>query len=142
MEARKLNCSSFLCLRVLKMYISHRIKGLKLNLLSLFPVTFVDLLNRKREADLQKMRRELEEAGLHHEAVAASLRRKHSDSVAELSEQIDALQRVKQKLEKEKTEIRLEADDLAVSVEQLSRAKVNQNFNVAGLVLLPAGNSD
>ncbi|XP_023190460.1 myosin-7B-like [Xiphophorus maculatus] len=80
-------------------------------------------LSRKREADLQKMRRELEEAGLHHEAVAASLRRKHSDSVAELSEQIDALQRVKQKLEKEKTEIRLEADDLAVSVEQLSRAK-------------------
>uniref|UniRef100_A0A087Y0C9 Myosin, heavy chain 7B, cardiac muscle, beta b n=1 Tax=Poecilia formosa TaxID=48698 RepID=A0A087Y0C9_POEFO len=80
-------------------------------------------LSRKREADLQKMRRELEEAGLHHEAVAAGLRRKHSDSVAELSEQIDALQRVRQKLEKEKSEIRLEADDLAVSVEQLSRAK-------------------
>ncbi|KAM4736836.1 myosin-7-like [Anableps anableps] len=80
-------------------------------------------LNRKREADFQKMRRELEEAGLHHEAIAASLKKKHSDSVAELSEQIDALQRVKQKLEKEKTEIRLEADDLAVNVEQLSRAK-------------------
>lgn len=72
------------------------------------------------------MRRELEEAGLHHEATAAGLRRKHSESVAELSEQIDALQRAKQKLEKEKAEIRLEADDLAVNVEQLSRAKVEK----------------
>uniref|UniRef100_A0A3Q2TYC2 Myosin-7 n=1 Tax=Fundulus heteroclitus TaxID=8078 RepID=A0A3Q2TYC2_FUNHE len=80
-------------------------------------------LNRKREADLQKMRRELQEAGLHHEAIAAGLRRKHSDTVAELSEQIDALQRAKQKLEKEKSEIRLEADDLAANVEQLGRAK-------------------
>ncbi|XP_015250028.1 PREDICTED: myosin-7B-like [Cyprinodon variegatus] len=80
-------------------------------------------LNRKRDADFQKMRRDLEEAGLHHEAIAAGLRKKHSDTVAELSEQIDVLQRVKQRLEKEKTEMRLEADDLAANVEQLSRAK-------------------
>ncbi|XP_029974857.1 myosin-7-like [Salarias fasciatus] len=80
-------------------------------------------LNRKREADFLKMRRELEEAGLHHEATAASLRKKHSDTVAELGEQIDALHRAKQKLEKEKAEFRLEADDLACNVEQLSRAK-------------------
>ncbi|AWP09967.1 putative myosin-7B-like [Scophthalmus maximus] len=80
-------------------------------------------LNRKREADFIKMRRELEEAGLHHEATAATLRKKHSDMVAELGEQIDALQRTKLKLEKEKAEFRLEADDLAANVEQLSRAK-------------------
>lgn len=48
--------------------------------------------------------------------------------VTELSEQIDALQRAKQKLEKEKTEFRLEADDLAASVEQLSRAKVQTDL--------------
>ncbi|XP_015824331.3 myosin-7B [Nothobranchius furzeri] len=80
-------------------------------------------LNRKREADFLKLRRELEEAGLHHEAIAATLRKKHSDTVAELSEQIDGLQRAKQKLEKEKTEVQLEADDLAATVEQLTRAK-------------------
>lgn len=80
--------------------------------------------NRKREADFLRLRRELEEAGLHHEATAATLRKKHSDTVAELSEQIDALQRTKQKLDKEKAEFRLEADDLAANVEQLSRAKV------------------
>ena len=72
------------------------------------------------------MRRELEEAGLHHEATAATLRKKHSDVVTELSEQIDTLQRAKQKLEKEKTEFMLEAEDMAANVEQLSRAKVQQ----------------
>uniref|UniRef100_UPI003AAAB43F myosin-7-like n=1 Tax=Centroberyx gerrardi TaxID=166262 RepID=UPI003AAAB43F len=81
-------------------------------------------LNRKREADFLKMRRELEEAGLHHEATAATLRKKHSDSVAELGEQIDGLQRAKQKLEKEKAEFRMEADDLASNLEQLARSKV------------------
>lgn len=78
------------------------------------------------------MRRELEEAGLHHEATAATLRKKHSDMVTELSEQIDALQRVKQKLEKEKAEFRLEADDLAASVEQLSKSKVGADLPLKG----------
>lgn len=81
--------------------------------------------NRKREADFLKMRRELEEAGLHHEATAATLRKKHSDTVAELGEQIDALQRTKYKLEKEKMEFRMEAEDLAANVEQLSKNKVS-----------------
>eukprot|EP00066_Takifugu_rubripes_P028957 XP_011618223.1 PREDICTED: myosin-7B [Takifugu rubripes] len=80
-------------------------------------------LNRKRDADFLKVRRELEEAGLHHEATTASLRKKHSETVAELSEQMDTLQRAKQKLEKEKAELRLETDDLSANVEQLTRAK-------------------
>ena len=59
-------------------------------------------MNKKREAEFQKMRRDLEEATLQHEATAAALRKKHADSVAELGEQIDNLQRVKQKLETNK----------------------------------------
>lgn len=82
--------------------------------------------NRKREADFLKLQRELEEARLHHEATAAALRKKHADTVAELGEQIEAVQRTKQKLEKEKVELQLEADDLAANVEQLSRAKVKK----------------
>ncbi|MXQ89415.1 hypothetical protein E5288_WYG000822 [Bos mutus] len=50
-------------------------------------------MNKKREAEFQKMRRDLEEATLQHEATAAALRKKHADSVAELGEQIDNLQR-------------------------------------------------
>ncbi|XP_047403067.1 myosin-2 [Sciurus carolinensis] len=82
-------------------------------------------LNKKREAEFQKMRRDLEEATLQHEATAATLRKKHADSVAELGEQIDNLQRVKQKLEKEKSEMKMEIDDLASNVETISKAKGN-----------------
>uniref|UniRef100_A0A8C0DW43 Myosin-2 n=1 Tax=Balaenoptera musculus TaxID=9771 RepID=A0A8C0DW43_BALMU len=82
-------------------------------------------LNKKREAELQKMRRDLEEATLQHEATAATLRKKHADSVAELGEQIDNLQRVKQKLEKEKSELKMETDDLASNMQTVSKAKGN-----------------
>ncbi|XP_075997481.1 myosin, heavy chain 7B, cardiac muscle, beta a [Genypterus blacodes] len=80
-------------------------------------------MNKKREADFLKLRRDLEEAMLHHESTAATLRKKHADSVAELGEQIDSLQRVKQKLEKERSEAKMEVEDLASNVEQLSKGK-------------------
>uniref|UniRef100_A0A8I5NDB5 Myosin-7 n=1 Tax=Papio anubis TaxID=9555 RepID=A0A8I5NDB5_PAPAN len=82
-------------------------------------------MNKKREAEFQKMRRDLEEATLQHEATAAALRKKHADSVAELGEQIDNLQRVKQKLEKEKSEFKLELDDVTSNMEQIIKAKAN-----------------
>ncbi|XP_071429596.1 myosin-1B isoform X1 [Pithys albifrons albifrons] len=82
-------------------------------------------MNKKREAEFQKMRRDLEEATLQHEATAAALRKKHADSTAELGEQIDNLQRVKQKLEKEKSELKMEIDDLASNMEFVSKAKAN-----------------
>ncbi|XP_011788651.1 PREDICTED: myosin-3 [Colobus angolensis palliatus] len=82
-------------------------------------------LNKKREAEFLKLRRDLEEATLQHEAMVATLRKKHADSVAELGEQIDNLQRVKQKLEKEKSEFKLEIDDLSSSMESVSKSKAN-----------------
>ncbi|XP_058246464.1 myosin-7 isoform X1 [Hemibagrus wyckioides] len=82
-------------------------------------------MNKKREAEFQKLRRDLEEATLHHEATAATLRKKHADSVADLGEQIDNLQRVKQKLEKEKSELRLELDDVVSNMEQIVKSKTN-----------------
>uniref|UniRef100_A0A4W5N902 Myosin heavy chain 6 n=1 Tax=Hucho hucho TaxID=62062 RepID=A0A4W5N902_9TELE len=82
-------------------------------------------MNKKREAEFQKVRRDLEEATLQHEATAATLRKKNADSVADLGEQIDNLQRVKQKLEKEKSELRLELDDVVSNMEQIVKAKTN-----------------
>ncbi|KAL7985470.1 hypothetical protein Chor_004040 [Crotalus horridus] len=82
-------------------------------------------LNKKREAEFLKLRRDLEEATLQHESTAATLRKKHADSVAELGEQIDNLQRVKQKLEKEKSELKMEVDDLASNIEYLTKNKAN-----------------
>lgn len=88
-------------------------------------------MNKKREADYLKLRRDLEETMLHHEAMTAALRKKQADSVAELSEQIDSLQRVKQKLEKERSEAKMEADDLTSNLEQLAKSKVENMSHIA-----------
>ncbi|KAM8916579.1 myosin heavy chain, fast skeletal muscle isoform 1-T1 [Spinachia spinachia] len=82
-------------------------------------------MNKKREAEFQKLRRDLEESTLQHEATAAALRKKQADSVAELGEQIDNLQRVKQKLEKEKSEYKMEIDDLSSNMESVAKSKGN-----------------
>ncbi|XP_069785589.1 myosin-4-like [Narcine bancroftii] len=82
-------------------------------------------MNKKREVEFQKMRRDLEESTLQYEATAAALRKKQADSVAELGEQIDNLQRVKQKLEKEKSELKMEIDDVTSNMESVSKSKAN-----------------
>ncbi|XP_041748312.1 myosin heavy chain, fast skeletal muscle-like [Coregonus clupeaformis] len=82
-------------------------------------------MSKKREAEFQKLRRDLEESTLQHEATAAALRKKQADTVAELGEQIDNLQRVKQKLEKEKSEYIMEIDDLSSNMEAIAKAKGN-----------------
>ena len=83
-------------------------------------------VNKRREADFLRLRRDLEEALLNNEATAAALRKKHADGVAELAEQVDSLQRVRQKLEKERAEAKMEADDLHSAVEHLSKGKVER----------------
>ena len=87
-------------------------------------------MNKKREAEFQKMRRDLEESTLQHEATTATLRKKNADSVADLGELIDNLQRVKQKLEKEKSELRLELDDVVSNMEQIAKTKVSQRSSL------------
>ncbi|XP_061158335.1 myosin-4-like isoform X1 [Syngnathus typhle] len=82
-------------------------------------------MNKKREAELQRLRRDLEEATLQHEAVTAALRKKQADSVAHLGEQIDNLQRIKQKLEKDKSELKMELEDMASHMETVVKSKSN-----------------
>merc|ERR1712029_405894 len=48
-------------------------------------------LNKKREAEVTKIKRDIEESAIQHEAVVAAFRKKHNDSIAEMSEQIDHL---------------------------------------------------
>ncbi|XP_051904409.1 myosin-2-like [Hippocampus zosterae] len=81
--------------------------------------------NKKQEVEFLKLRRELEERSMQHEATSAALRKKHADSVAELGEQLDNIQRVRQKLEKEKSELKLEMDDLSSNLESVAKAKIN-----------------
>lgn len=52
-------------------------------------------LNKRREAEMSKLRRDLEEANLQHEQVMSNLRKKHNDVIAEVSEQLDQLNKHK-----------------------------------------------
>merc|ERR1712048_655151 len=46
-------------------------------------------LNKKREAEVTKMRRDLEEAHIQQESTLASLKKKNQDAISEMTEQID-----------------------------------------------------
>ncbi|UJR08396.1 hypothetical protein I4U23_012667 [Adineta vaga] len=80
-------------------------------------------MNKKREGELQKLRRDLEEANLQHEATAAQLRKKHQDAVTEMGEQIDQLQKLKNKLEKDKQGVKSELDNLRTQVDHAQKGK-------------------
>lgn len=54
-------------------------------------------LNKKREMELQKLRRDLDEQVMQSEATAAGLRKKQQDAVNELADQMDSLNKAKQK---------------------------------------------
>lgn len=60
-------------------------------------------MNKKREAELQKLRRDLEEAHIQGDAQTTALRKKQQDAVNELAEQLDQLQKAKQKYAAHKT---------------------------------------
>ncbi|XP_066261988.1 myosin heavy chain, muscle isoform X15 [Euwallacea similis] len=80
-------------------------------------------LNKKREAELAKLRRDLEEANIQHEGTLANLRKKHNDAVSEMGEQIDQLNKLKAKAEKEKAQYFGELNDLRASVDHLANEK-------------------
>ena len=48
-------------------------------------------INKKREAELFKLKQELDDANLHHETGLASIRQKHNAIIADLGDQIDQL---------------------------------------------------
>ena len=74
-------------------------------------------LNKKREAELASLRRDLEDAAINSENAMAALRKKHNDAVAELSDQLDTVQKMRGKLEKEKAALQREVDELQQSLD-------------------------
>merc|ERR1712142_503685 len=68
-------------------------------------------LNKKREAELAKMRRDMEESQLQSEQTLNHMKKKHQDSVNELADQLDNVAKVKAKIEKEKNALKTEVDD-------------------------------
>ncbi|XP_021927601.1 myosin heavy chain, muscle-like isoform X2 [Zootermopsis nevadensis] len=81
-------------------------------------------LNKKREAELAKLRRDLEEANIQHEGTLANLRKKHNDAVAEMGEQIDQLNKLKAKAEHDRSSVYNEMNNVRGAIDSLARDKV------------------
>merc|ERR1719309_583196 len=82
-------------------------------------------LYKKRDAELAKIKRDYEECNIQHEASVAAFRKKHNDAVAEMSDQIDHLTKLKQKIDKEKESMRREAEDAKGAMDALSHDKAS-----------------
>lgn len=82
-------------------------------------------VNKKREAELAKLRRDLEEANMNHENQLAAIRKKHNDAVAELGDQIEQAQKQKAKVEKDKLQAQRDAEDLHSQIEAESSTRIN-----------------
>ena len=82
-------------------------------------------LNKKREFELQKLHKDLEEANIQHETVLNSLKKKHQDAVQEMNEQIDQLQKMKSKIDKDKIHIQNEISDARCACDEVLRSKAS-----------------
>jgi len=82
-------------------------------------------LNKKRDAEIQKLRKDLEEAHIQQESTLMNLKRKHQDAVAEMTEQIDQLSKMKAKIEKDRNQISHEIQDVRAATEEISRSKAS-----------------
>merc|ERR1712158_134521 len=91
-------------------------------------------LNKKREAEVQKLRKDLEEANISHEATLIGLKKKHQDAVAEMSEQIDQLSKMKAKIEKDKTNLMHEIQDVRAATDEIGRSKASAEKSNKGLL--------
>ena len=81
-------------------------------------------LNRRREAEMVRLRRDMEEANLAHEFQINQWRKKHLDTTGELSEQIDNLMRAKQINEKDKVQLKMELQDVQQTMHSITKAKI------------------
>merc|ERR1719189_1662398 len=91
-------------------------------------------LNKKREAEVQKLRKDLEEANISHEATLIGLKKKHQDAVSEMSEQIEQLSLLKSKIEKDKTMLMHEVQDVRAATDEVGRAKASAEKSNKNLI--------
>jgi len=82
-------------------------------------------LFKKREAEASKLRRDIETDNIQHDAAVAAFRKKHNDAVAEMSEQIDHLTKMKQKIDKEKELMKREGEELKSGIDRMNIDKAH-----------------
>merc|ERR1712200_248858 len=91
-------------------------------------------LNKKRENEVGKLRKDLEEARIQQESTLMNLKKKHQDAVSEMAEQIDQLSKMKAKIEKDKTQIMHEIQDVRAASDEIARSKASAEKSNKNLI--------
>merc|ERR1711997_699271 len=86
-------------------------------------------LNKKREAELAKLKAELEESNIAHEGTLAALRQKHNNNMSEMGEQIDGLNKNKAKAEKDKSGMERDLQEARAGLDEGMRDRANHERN-------------
>ncbi|XP_057366478.1 paramyosin, long form-like [Daphnia carinata] len=81
-------------------------------------------INKKRDAELAKLRKLLEDVHLESEETAHMLRKKHQEAIVDLQDQLELLAKAKSKAEKEKSKFQQELFDLLSQVESANKDRV------------------
>merc|ERR1712029_124922 len=79
-------------------------------------------LNKKLEA-------ELEESNIAHEGTLAALRQKHNNNMSEMGEQIDGLNKMKAKAEKDKAGLERDLQEVRAGLDESMRDRANHERN-------------
>merc|ERR1712013_347963 len=82
-------------------------------------------LNKKREAEIGKLRRDLEEANIQHDGTLVSLKKKNVDATSEMAEQVDQLNKMKSKIDKEKHAKKLQIDEVMGAMDVVANEKAS-----------------
>eukprot|EP00095_Tigriopus_kingsejongensis_P011311 maker-scaffold14_size734282-snap-gene-6.29 protein:Tk11311 transcript:maker-scaffold14_size734282-snap-gene-6.29-mRNA-1 annotation:"myosin heavy muscle isoform x29" len=80
-------------------------------------------LNKKREMELERLKNELGERNIGHESTLAAIRMRHNNTMSELGEQIDTLNRNKLKAEQDKAHMERDLNESRQNLEEGVRAK-------------------
>merc|ERR1719334_2988408 len=86
-------------------------------------------LNKKRENELAKLKGELEEGNISHEGTLAALRSKHNNTMSDMGEQIDSINKTKAKSEKDKAGMERDLQDARCTLEEAMRDRANMEKN-------------
>merc|ERR1712106_1276046 len=86
-------------------------------------------LNKKRDSEVNKLRKDVEEANIQQESILSNLKRKRGDATAEMTEQIDALGKMKSKIEKDKVMIMNEIADARAATDEVMRAQASADMS-------------
>ena len=86
-------------------------------------------INKKREAELLKLKSELDDSNLQHETNLAGIRQKHNAIMSDLADQIDQLNKAKTKLEQHKNGLLMELNQSRHTLEELNADKATVEKN-------------